>query len=225
MIDPAAYDEFGLFAENAEEIGIEFVKPTVKRVSTEVEKGRNISALVWGDSPPELVFLHGGAQNAHTWDTVALALGRPLLAIDLPGHGHSDRRGGYPPGPGTPRGARRRDTEQRRPLARHGASRARSGRPGQRAARVRVLRGDGRRGGSVQTGPPAVRGRARRPAQRPPAAQRTLDVAVRPVRRPPLRGRRPHRAVGRLAGGCSPRPASRSCRAPGTRSRATSRCG
>ncbi len=39
---------------------------------------------------PELVLVHGGAQNAHTWDTVALALGRPLLAVDLPGHGHSD---------------------------------------------------------------------------------------------------------------------------------------
>jgi pimeloyl-ACP methyl ester carboxylesterase len=37
-----------------------------------------------------LVFLHGGSQNAHTWDTVALALDRPLVAIDLPGHGHSD---------------------------------------------------------------------------------------------------------------------------------------
>jgi pimeloyl-ACP methyl ester carboxylesterase len=36
--------------------------------------------------------LHGGAQNAHTWDTVALALDRPLVAIDLPGHGHSDHR-------------------------------------------------------------------------------------------------------------------------------------
>ena len=36
------------------------------------------------------MFLHGGAQNAHTWDTVALALDRPLVAIDLPGHGHSD---------------------------------------------------------------------------------------------------------------------------------------
>ena len=34
--------------------------------------------------------IHGGAQNAHTWDTVALALDRPLVAIDLPGHGHSD---------------------------------------------------------------------------------------------------------------------------------------
>jgi len=45
---------------------------------------------VWGEAPPELVLLHGGAQNAHTWDTVAMALGRPLVAIDLPGHGHSD---------------------------------------------------------------------------------------------------------------------------------------
>ncbi len=36
--------------------------------------------------------LHGGAQNAHTWDTVALALDRPLVAIDLPGHGRSDWR-------------------------------------------------------------------------------------------------------------------------------------
>jgi pimeloyl-ACP methyl ester carboxylesterase len=36
--------------------------------------------------------VHGGAQNAHTWDTVALALDRPLVAVDLPGHGHSDWR-------------------------------------------------------------------------------------------------------------------------------------
>ena len=38
------------------------------------------------------MLVHGGAQNAHTWDTVAMALGRPLVAIDLPGHGHSDHR-------------------------------------------------------------------------------------------------------------------------------------
>jgi pimeloyl-ACP methyl ester carboxylesterase len=88
--DPAGYDEFSFFTENAEELGIPFEAPTVKRVSVEVEKGRNISALVWGESPPELVFLHGGAQNAHTWDSVALALKRPMLAIDLPAHGHSD---------------------------------------------------------------------------------------------------------------------------------------
>lgn len=89
--DPANYDEFGLFRQNAEEMGLPFDRPpSVRRASTEVEPGRKISALVWGDSEPEIVFLHGGAQNAHTWDSVALALGRPLLAIDLPGHGHSD---------------------------------------------------------------------------------------------------------------------------------------
>ena len=38
------------------------------------------------------MLVHGGAQNAHTWDTVALALDRPLVAVDLPGHGHSDWR-------------------------------------------------------------------------------------------------------------------------------------
>ena len=40
------------------------------------------------------MFLHGGAQNAHTWDTVALALGRPLVAIDLPGPRPLRRRHG-----------------------------------------------------------------------------------------------------------------------------------
>jgi pimeloyl-ACP methyl ester carboxylesterase len=34
-----------------------------------------VSALRWGDGEPEFVLVHGGAQNAHTWDTVALALG------------------------------------------------------------------------------------------------------------------------------------------------------
>src|SRR4051794_7762 len=85
------YDEFSMFQDNAEEFGIPYSgPPTVRRESVEVEPGRRLSALVWGDGDPELVFLHGGAQNAHTWDTVALALGRPLVALDLPGHGHSD---------------------------------------------------------------------------------------------------------------------------------------
>ena len=85
------YDEFGLFSENAAEYGLPFAgPPAVSRVEVEVSPGRHVSSLVWGTSPPELVLVHGGAQNAHTWDTVALALGRPLVAIDLPGHGHSD---------------------------------------------------------------------------------------------------------------------------------------
>jgi pimeloyl-ACP methyl ester carboxylesterase len=87
------YDEFGLFHENAAEFGLPYDgPPAVRRERVEVEPGRALSALVWGDGgrPAELVLLHGGAQNAHTWDTAAMALDRPLVAIDLPGHGHSD---------------------------------------------------------------------------------------------------------------------------------------
>jgi pimeloyl-ACP methyl ester carboxylesterase len=85
-----AYDEFSLFHENAEEYGLPWSgPPTVRREDVGLDGGRHISALVWGDRPADLVLLHGGAQNAHTWDTVALALDRPLVAVDLPGHGHS----------------------------------------------------------------------------------------------------------------------------------------
>lgn len=89
--DNITYDEFSMFEENASEVGLRWDgPPTVRREFVEVEPGRSVSALVWGVAPPEAVFLHGGGQNAHTWDTVALALDRPLVAIDLPGHGHSD---------------------------------------------------------------------------------------------------------------------------------------
>ncbi len=91
MAAHVAYDEFGMFHENAEEFGIPFRTPTVRRESVVLPDGRQMSSLVWGVGDPEIVLLHGGGQNAHTWDTVALALDRPLVAIDLPGHGHSDR--------------------------------------------------------------------------------------------------------------------------------------
>lgn len=90
-IERVPYDEFSFFKDNATEVGIAWNgPPAVRRVRVNVDSKRALSALVWGTAPPEIVFLHGGAQNAHTWDTVALALDRPLVAIDLPGHGHSD---------------------------------------------------------------------------------------------------------------------------------------
>ncbi len=90
MVEKVAYEEFSYFHENAQEYGIPFKPPTVRREFVEVEPGRRLSVLVWGSAEPELVFLHGGAQNAHTWDTVGLALDVPMICIDLPGHGHSD---------------------------------------------------------------------------------------------------------------------------------------
>jgi pimeloyl-ACP methyl ester carboxylesterase len=64
----------------------------VHRDAVTTSEGGTLSALRWGDGQPELVFLHGGGQNAHTWDLVIALLGRPALAIDLPGHGHSSWR-------------------------------------------------------------------------------------------------------------------------------------
>ncbi|WP_029112235.1 alpha/beta fold hydrolase [Mycobacterium sp. URHB0044] len=86
-------DEFGLLPENAEQIGASALPPVER-----IEAGP-ISALKWGTEPPEVVFLHGGGQNAHTWDTVILGLGVPALAVDLPGHGRSAWRedGDYGP--------------------------------------------------------------------------------------------------------------------------------
>jgi pimeloyl-ACP methyl ester carboxylesterase len=102
VTDRVDYDEFGLFHENAAEYGLPFDRPpVVRRAFAEVDPvapGRRLSALVWQDRDPELVLLHGGSQNAHTWDTVAMALDRPLVAIDLPGHGHSDGPGDSPEG-------------------------------------------------------------------------------------------------------------------------------
>jgi pimeloyl-ACP methyl ester carboxylesterase len=102
--DPTAddfeYDEFAYFDENADEVGLQgSTPPDVERVEVAVAGSRLVSALRWGRDPVEVVLLHGTAQNAHTWDTVLLALGRPALAIDLPGHGHSGWRDdfGYRP--------------------------------------------------------------------------------------------------------------------------------
>ena len=84
------YDEFGQFEENMAEWGLAPRPVRVRRAFVAVEGLRQVSALVWGDTPPDLVLVHGSAQNAHTFDTVALAVEHPLVAVDLPHHGHSD---------------------------------------------------------------------------------------------------------------------------------------
>lgn len=87
-------DEFAYLPENAAQAGVTGPLPPVERL----QRGP-ISALRWGADPVRVVFLHGGGQNAHTWDTVVLGLDLPALAVDLPGHGRSDWRedGDYGP--------------------------------------------------------------------------------------------------------------------------------
>lgn len=87
------YDEFSLFHENIAEYSLTAsAQPQVQRIAHQLGDGRTVSALKWGTAEPQMVFVHGGSQNAHTWDTVLLDLGVPALVIDLPGHGHSSWR-------------------------------------------------------------------------------------------------------------------------------------
>jgi pimeloyl-ACP methyl ester carboxylesterase len=90
IVTNSPYDEFALFNENLSEWDLDVPIPVVRRFFVAVDGLRQLSGLQWGEGEPELALVHGGAQNAHTYDTVALALRRPLVALDLPGHGHSD---------------------------------------------------------------------------------------------------------------------------------------
>ena len=47
----------------------------------------------WGETGPRLLLLHPVGFELHTWDDVApkLAKGRQVAAVDLPGHGESDK--------------------------------------------------------------------------------------------------------------------------------------
>lgn len=94
------YDEFAWFSENCAEYDLPWDgRAEVRRVEAVTQAGA-VSMLRWGSDHPDVVFLHGAAQNAHTWDTVVLALRpTPALSVDLPGHGRSSWRddGRYDP--------------------------------------------------------------------------------------------------------------------------------
>jgi pimeloyl-ACP methyl ester carboxylesterase len=95
-------DEFSLVTEAAAGL------PCVRRSWADVPTGGHVSGVTWGTGTPELVLLHDRGENARAWDAVALALtlelGRPAVAIDLPGHGQSSGRrdGRYEPARITP---------------------------------------------------------------------------------------------------------------------------
>jgi len=72
--------------------------PVVRRSWVNVPTGGHVSAVHWGDGTAQVVFLHDIARSARSFDLVAMALQRPSVAIDLPGHGRSNwrRDGRYP---------------------------------------------------------------------------------------------------------------------------------
>jgi len=84
-----AGDEFSALKAEADEFGITWDgSPAVARGQVATTDGE-VSFIRWGTAQPDIVLLHGLALNAHTWDAFALAAKRPLLALDLPGHGSS----------------------------------------------------------------------------------------------------------------------------------------
>lgn len=84
-------DEFRYLPGQAQALGVS--APPVKRLTLVLPDGRELSALQFGDGPPTVTLLHGAGLNAHTWDTTALLMQQPAIAIDLPGHGDSSWRG------------------------------------------------------------------------------------------------------------------------------------
>ena len=59
--------------------------------------GVRLHALDWGGTAAPALFLHGGRLTAQTWDYVCLGLRKQVrtVALDLRGHGDSDRTDDY----------------------------------------------------------------------------------------------------------------------------------
>jgi pimeloyl-ACP methyl ester carboxylesterase len=92
--------EFGLAGQAAADVEIPSATlSAVRRTWLKLRDGGHISAVIWGQGPADIVFLHEAGRSAREWDEVVLAAGRPAVAIDLPGHGRSSwrRDGRYQP--------------------------------------------------------------------------------------------------------------------------------
>jgi esterase len=90
-LSPEEYREH--LATTAVRAGFSFGEVALPQ-SHDVQIGRmRLHYLDWGNKHlPPMVFLHGGALNAHTWDLVCLALRDEYrcIALDQRGHGDSD---------------------------------------------------------------------------------------------------------------------------------------
>ncbi len=88
--DLAAAEFAELRAELAD--GVE-LPPIQRRWLSTPTGGGHVSGVFWHEGLPRVLLLHDAGFSARDWDGVLLALGRPAVAVDLPGHGRSNRRG------------------------------------------------------------------------------------------------------------------------------------
>ena len=84
----------GLSLHNAaREAGVSFSKEWLPKSKSIHANDLNFHYLEWGDrAKPPILMLHGFAQQAHSWDFVALAFAdrHRIIALDQRGHGDSD---------------------------------------------------------------------------------------------------------------------------------------
>ena len=84
----------GLSLHNAaREAGVTFSKEWLPESKSIHANDLNFHYLEWGDTAkPPILMLHGFAQQAHSWDFVALAFAdrHRIIALDQRGHGDSD---------------------------------------------------------------------------------------------------------------------------------------
>ena len=77
----------------ARQKGVTFTQENEPVDRTVQANGMNIHYLEWGQpGNPLIVMLHGGSQQAHSWDFVSLPLSEQyhIIAMDQRGHGDSD---------------------------------------------------------------------------------------------------------------------------------------
>jgi pimeloyl-ACP methyl ester carboxylesterase len=93
MVDPANSLLDVALPALARRCGIDFIDGAdpVRRECIAPD-GLRLNYLDWGGSGDPIVFLHGGALTAHTWDLVCIGLRDSFrcIALDLRGHGDSD---------------------------------------------------------------------------------------------------------------------------------------
>jgi pimeloyl-ACP methyl ester carboxylesterase len=93
MVDPANSLDVVALPTLARRCGIDFLDAAepVRRECIAPD-GVRLNYLDWGGSGEPIVFLHGGALTAHTWDLVCIGLrdSYRCIALDLRGHGDSE---------------------------------------------------------------------------------------------------------------------------------------
>lgn len=91
--DMTATEEFASLLQSATDLGIAHSSAVLYRSRNIVLRGMRFHFLEWGNpANPTIILLHGGHQQAHSWDLVSLNLAQDyhVFALDQRGHGDSE---------------------------------------------------------------------------------------------------------------------------------------